>query len=141
MRRIAKRAGDRKDAENFAEGRRETKRLVETKYKEYVNGLKTSLLDHPKRFGAFVKAKTKNCITSGVPMQRVHFRSFLFIVYINDLTTQVNISTEIALYAGDSKLYKVINSLDDSKTLQIDLNGLNLWAKKWCMHLTLGNAR
>ena len=63
LRRIAKITGDQKDAENFAESRREAKRLVETKYKEYVNGLKTSLLDHPKRFWAFVKDKTKNYST------------------------------------------------------------------------------
>jgi hypothetical protein len=42
-------------------------------------------------------------------------------------------SSEIALYADDSKLFKVIKSQDDRHGLQADLQRVSLWADEWKM--------
>jgi hypothetical protein len=42
-------------------------------------------------------------------------------------------SSEIALYADDSKLFKVIKSQDHRHGLQADLQRVSLWADEWKM--------
>ena len=59
MRKIAKRTGDHTDIENFEEIRRNAGKLIEVKYKDYLNELKSNLTEHPKRFWTFIKAKTR----------------------------------------------------------------------------------
>jgi hypothetical protein len=55
MRKIAKRTGNHTDIENFEEIRRNAEKLIEVKYKDYLNELKSNLTEHPKRFWSFVK--------------------------------------------------------------------------------------
>ena len=69
----------------------------------------------------------------------------LFIIYINDLDS--GIISDISKFADDTKIGKVINSVDDTKDLQEDLDRLSMWARKWqmefnvdkCKTLSLGN--
>jgi hypothetical protein len=49
-------------------------------------------------------------VSSGVPQGSI-LGPFFFIIFINDLADVVS-SSEIALYADDSKLFKVIKSQD-----------------------------
>ena len=59
MRKKAKKTGEHMDIEHFEEIRRNAAKLVEVKYRDYLNELKANLTEHPKRFWTFIKAKTR----------------------------------------------------------------------------------
>ena len=44
-----------------------------------------------------------------------------FIVHINDLPGEISKDSSIALYADDSKMYRVINTQDDLSSFQSDI--------------------
>ena len=48
----------------------------------------------------------------------------LFIILINDLVEHVNNGSDLYLYADDAKLFSFIKTMEDSATLQKDLNSL-----------------
>ena len=48
-----------------------------------------------------------------------------FIIYINDLPGVISGDGSFALYADDSKLYRVINSLEDITSFQGDLDKIS----------------
>ena len=55
----------------------------------------------------------------------------LFLIYINDLPeicAGVDPSSEIFLYADDSKIYKVIRNQSDQQKLQTILNMIKSWS-------------
>ena len=70
-------------------------------------------------------------VTSGVPQGSV-LGPLLFLVYINDLPSQVLSQTR--LFADDCLLYRTINNADDTIALQKDLDALQHWEQKWQMH-------
>ena len=97
-------------------------------------GIPKQLLDWIKYF---LKGRTQSVVIgdyssnpcrvlSGVPQGTV-LASLLFICYVNDLTTLVN--SRIRLYADDKLLYITINTSDDNKLLQDDLDTLLNWGK------------
>ena len=53
-----------------------------------------------------------------------------FIIYINDLPGVISGDSSFALYAGDSKLYRVINSPEDITPFQGDLDKISDWCKE-----------
>ena len=55
----------------------------------------------------------------------------LFLVYINDLPECVQ--SQVRLFADDTIVYWTINGLQDSKTLQEDLDRLADWEQEWLM--------
>ena len=69
-------------------------------------------------------------VTSGVPQGSV-LGALLFVIYINDMPE--NITSEIYLFADDTKFFRAINSLQDCWSMQKDLNLLELWSKKWLL--------
>ena len=69
-------------------------------------------------------------VTSGVPQGSV-LGPPLFLYYINDIAQ--NLSSTVRLFADDTIAYLTINSKEDSKILQKDLNTLELWETKWLM--------
>ena len=83
---------------------------------------------------------------SGVPQGTV-LAPLLFICYVNDLANLVN--SRVRLYAADifKLLYRTINTSDDNKLLQDDLDTLLNWSKTWkmsfnpskCIHLKIIN--
>ena len=64
-------------------------------------------------------------VTSGVP-QGSHLGPILFTIFINDLVRRIKFSN-LLLYADDAKLFHSINSSDDVRNLQIDLDALTDW--------------
>ena len=69
-------------------------------------------------------------VHSGVPQGTV-LGPILFLAYINDLPECVRSSSK--LFADDCVLYRTINSVEDAKILQDDLNNLQKWEDLWLM--------
>ena len=69
-------------------------------------------------------------VTSGIPQSSV-LGPILFVIYINDLPEAVE--SEAYLFADDTKIFRVINSLDDQHILQNDLVKLENWSDKWLL--------
>ena len=57
----------------------------------------------------------------------------MFLLYINDMPSQVQRGTLCRLFADDSLLYRVIDSTLDQVQLQQDLKNLEKWALDWGM--------
>ena len=71
-------------------------------------------------------------VISGVPQGTV-FAPILFIIYINDILT--NVTSIVTIYADDTKIYRTINEPDkNTPAIQLDLNRLSDWATKWQLH-------
>lgn len=60
LRKIAKKSGQQKDIENYNSKRKEAKLTLDNKYSDYLNDIKLSFKDNPKKFWSFVKATTKS---------------------------------------------------------------------------------
>jgi hypothetical protein len=69
-------------------------------------------------------------ITSGEPNGSV-FGSLIFLAFINDLPSRVKSKT--GMFADDYFLDGTIKSQDDARTLQYDLDSLQVWDKEWQM--------
>lgn len=70
-------------------------------------------------------------VTSGVPQGSI-LGPLLFLLFINDMPNVV-LSSSIALFADDSKVFKSVNCIRDCELLQSDLCELLTWSKKWGM--------
>ena len=69
-------------------------------------------------------------VRSGVPQGTV-LGPLLFLVYINDLPT--NLTSSVRLFADDCMLYREIHNTEDSALLQEDVNTLCTWESRWQM--------
>ena len=69
-------------------------------------------------------------VTSGVPQGSV-LGPLLFLAFINDMPS--NISTNCKLFADDSKIYGIVDSMENIQKLQDDLNKCYDWSKIWKM--------
>ena len=69
-------------------------------------------------------------VLSGVP-QGSFLGPLLFLIYINDMPGLVSSITK--LFAGDTKIVKIIRNRLDVVNLQIDVDKLVTWAKDWQM--------
>ena len=67
-------------------------------------------------------------VTSAIPQGSV-LRPTLFLIYINDLPDVVH--NFVKLFADDAKLYAVVNTVDDAKTVQDDLFRIDNWSDIW----------
>lgn len=82
-------------------------------------------------------------VLSGIPQGSV-LGPLLFVIYINDLPDIIN--SNVYLFADDTKLMRKVKSEEDAKSLQLDLDKLEAWSKKWllqfnpdkCHVLTIG---
>ena len=83
-------------------------------------------------------------VLSGIPQGTV-LGPLLFLCYINDLPN--SLTSKIQLYADDVLLFSTVDTLEDCKQLQLDLDNLETWAKIWqmefnpdkCQHLQITN--
>ena len=69
-------------------------------------------------------------VTSGIPQGSV-LGPLLFLIYINDLTENVN--STVYMYADHTKIYREIQSDDDHEVLQRDLETLKTWSDRWLL--------
>ena len=66
-------------------------------------------------------------VTSRVPQGSV-LAPLMFIIYVNDLPE--GLSSYISLIADDAKLLRKVNSQEDCKKLQEDLNKIQEWSER-----------
>ena len=66
-------------------------------------------------------------VNSGVPQGSI-LGPVLFVLFINDISDDVDSKSGICLYADDTKLYREIETSDDQAILQNDINRLYDWA-------------
>jgi ribonuclease P/MRP protein subunit RPP40 len=92
--------------------------------------IKTWLTSRSQRVVVDGEASDSVHVDSGVPQGTV-LGPLMFLLYINDIGS--NINSTIKLFADDCLLYRVINSTDDTDSLQRDLSKLDDWADKWQM--------
>lgn len=52
-----------------------------------------------------------------------------FTIYINDLPGVISKNSSIALYADDSKMYRVINTQEDLSSFQSDMDRISDWCE------------
>ena len=60
---------------------------------------------------------------------------FLFLLYINDLPD--NVTSNVYMFADDTKTYRPMTSYEDTTILQNDLDCLQSWSAKWLLNLNL----
>ena len=65
-------------------------------------------------------------VTSGVPQGSI-LGPALFLLYVNNLPDSI-LNSKVAMFADDTKVYKVVISEDDSAALQQDLDNLSSWS-------------
>ena len=73
-------------------------------------------------------------VLSGVPQGSV-LRPLLFLVYINEVTSQVSVGS---LFVDDIALYRVITTPDDYVQLQSDVNSIADWIEEYHLKLHSG---
>ena len=67
-------------------------------------------------------------VLSGVPQGSI-LGTLLFVLFINDIYTNIDKDTIIALFADDTKIWRDINSEADCEILQNDINTLSTWSR------------
>ena len=71
-------------------------------------------------------------VLSGVPQGSV-LGPILFLVFINDLPDSI-LSSQVTLFADDTKCFKSVHSSLDSYSLQQDIHRLSLWSRQWTLN-------
>ena len=66
-------------------------------------------------------------VTSGVPQGSI-LGPTLFILFLNDISSDLSPGTNIAMYADDTKIWRRVINQDDHWILQRDINSLMNWA-------------
>ncbi|CAM4640541.1 unnamed protein product [Lepidochelys kempii] len=96
------------------------------------------LKDRKQRVGITCQFSEWREVNSGVPQGSV-LGPVLFNILINDLEKGVN--SEVAKFADDTKLLKIVKYQSDCEELQKDLTKLGDWATKWRMKFNVDKCK
>ena len=75
-------------------------------------------------------------VLSGVPQGSI-LGPLLFLVYIDDIPQCIKHDSKVAIFADDSKLFKIIEKPSDKFSFQQDLTQLSIWSDTWEMCLSI----
>ncbi|CAM4676294.1 unnamed protein product [Lepidochelys kempii] len=100
--------------------------------------IENCLKDREQRVGINGKFSEWRGVTSGIAQGSV-LGPVLFNFFINDLEKGVN--SEVAKFADDTKLLKIVKTKADCEELQKDLTKLSDWARKWQMKFNVGKCK
>ncbi len=78
-------------------------------------------------------------VSFGVP-QGSHIGPLLFIIFINDIIACFK-NCLFILFADDLKIYKIIETIEDHKLLQLDLNNLIKYCKRKKLYLSVSKCQ
>ena len=96
--------------------------------RDLLNWCRHYLTERQQRVAVKGKASHWLTVTSGVPQGSL-LGPLFFIIYINDLPGVISKDCSIALYADDSKMYRVINTQEDLSSFESDINKISDWCK------------
>ena len=105
-----------------------------------------SLTDRRQRVIVNGQSSRWHTVTSGIPQGSV-LGPVLCVVYINTMVENDTVS-DIYLYADDTKVFKEVNTISDSQSLQQDINSLYTWTQdsllrfhpEKCVEMRVGNS-
>ena len=89
---------------------------------------------HCTKVGNSYSSSTK--IRSGI-VQGSCLGPLLFVLFINDITRNLNIETTAKLFADDIKVYAKINTEQDAINFQKSLDIIYKWSKDWQLEISL----
>ena len=75
-------------------------------------------------------------VTSGVPQGSI-IGPILFLIYINDIGSDISTDSLLHLFADDAKLCRAITTHFDCSILQVDISSVNTWARLFKSRLML----
>ena len=75
-------------------------------------------------------------VLSGVPQGSI-LGPLLFLVYIDDIPQCIKHDSKVAIFADDSKLFKIIEKPSDKFSFQQDLTQLSIWSDTWEVCLSI----
>ena len=85
------------------------------------------LTNRKQRVTVSGETSTEVLVSSGVPQGSL-LGPLLFLLFVNNLPQYRCSSSNVACFADDTKICKLIDSVDDSKALQSDLDSLMDWS-------------
>jgi hypothetical protein len=108
-----------------------------------LNWFESYLTDRRQRVTVLGVTSSTLPVTSGVPQGSI-LGPALFLLHVNDLP-EADLSSRVAMFADDTKLFSAIKSQDDVASLQADLVNLEHWSsqsglsfnKSKCKHQTI----
>ena len=106
------------------------------------------LTDRKQRVSVDGETSAWTAVHSGVPQGSV-LGPLLFLIYINDL--EDGVASNILKFADDTKIFRRVQTRQECRTLQDDLNRLDQWSAKWqmlfnqskckCLHIGRANGK
>ena len=93
-----------------------------------LNWFESYLTDRRQRVTVLGVTSSTLPVTSGVPQGSI-LGPALFLLYVNDLP-EADLSSRVAMFADDTKLFSAITSQEDVASLQADLVNLEHWSSQ-----------
>ena len=113
-----------------------------------VTWIQNWLTDRRQRVSVEGEKSAWTAVHSGVPQGSV-LGPLLFLVYINDL--EDGVASNILKFADDTNIFRRVQTRQECRTLQDDLNRLDQWSAKWqmlfnqskckCLHIGRANGK
>ena len=113
-----------------------------------VKWIQNWLPDRRQRVSVEGETSAWTAVHSGVPQGSV-LGPLLFLVYINDL--EDGVASNILKFADDTNIFRRVQTRQECRTLQDDLNRLDQWSAKWqmllnqskckCLHIGRANGK